>query len=59
MSRMLYLHKDVVDGDVDQLDNKSNNAHDEEAHGDGLSDLHELCKEKKRGKSHDQYKVRF
>lgn len=38
----IYLHKDVVDGNVDQLDDKANNTHDEESHGDGLGDLKEL-----------------
>ena len=42
MSRMLYLHKDVVDGDMDQLDDEANDAHDQESHGNSLSDLHEL-----------------
>lgn len=38
----MHLHEDVVDRDMDQLDNKANDAHNEEAHGDGLSDLHEF-----------------
>jgi hypothetical protein len=36
------LHKDVVDGDMDQLDDEANDAHDQESHGNSLSDLHEL-----------------
>lgn len=39
---LLDLHKDVVDGDMDQLDDEANDAHDEEAHGNGLGDLEEL-----------------
>lgn len=36
------LHKNVVDGDVDQLDDEANDAHDKEACANGLGDLQEL-----------------
>ena len=49
---LLDLHKDVVDGDVDQLDDEANDAHDEEAHGNGLGDLEEFyCSQSEKEKS--------
>jgi len=45
------LHKDVVDGNVDQLDDKANNTHDEESHGHSLSDLKEFWMRSNQTKS--------
>ena len=39
----LRADDDVVDGDVDQLDEEPDEAHDGEADGCGHSDLLELC----------------
>ncbi len=39
----LWAHDDVVDGDVDELDKESDEAHDGEADGGGDRDLLELC----------------
>lgn len=36
------LHNDVVDGNVDQLDKESNEAHDSKAYGRSNSDLLKL-----------------
>lgn len=36
-------HQDVVDWDVDELDEESNETHDQEPHCGGLGHLHELC----------------
>ena len=41
---MLWPHDDVVDGDVDELDEESNEAHYREADGGGNSNLLELWK---------------
>ena len=35
-------HEDVVDGDVNELDEVTDGAHDDEAHTDGLADLDKL-----------------
>jgi hypothetical protein len=39
----LYLHNDIVDGDMDQFDEESNETHDQESHSDSLRNLDELC----------------
>lgn len=36
------VHKDVVDGDVDQFHEESDGAHDDESNTDGLRDLEEF-----------------
>lgn len=41
----LASDENVVDGDVDQLDEEADEAHDHEADGSGDRDLHELCKD--------------
>ena len=41
---ILWADDDIVDGDVDQLDEESDEAHDGESDGGGDSDLLELCK---------------
>lgn len=39
-----YLrHQDVVDWDVDELHEETNETHDQEPNGSGLGHLHELC----------------
>ena len=43
----LWADDDIVDGDVDQLDEESDEAHDGESDGGGDSDLLELCKKLK------------
>jgi len=41
-----YLrHQDVVDWDVDELDEETNEPHDEKPNGGGFGHLHELCAE--------------
>ena len=40
----LWADDDIVDGDVDQLDEESDEAHDGESDGGGDSDFLELCK---------------
>ena len=52
-----HLHNNVVDGDVDQLDKETNEAHDGKANGSGHSNLLELCtgKKLKVGQSHIEY----
>jgi len=40
--RLCASDEDVVDGDVDQLDNVADSAHDEETDTDGLAELQEL-----------------
>ena len=39
----LCADNDVVDGDVDQLDEETDEAHDEEPNASGAGDLGELC----------------
>lgn len=48
--RELASDENVVDGDVDQLDEEADEAHDHEADGSGDSDLHELCKDEQEVK---------
>jgi hypothetical protein len=45
----MNVHDDVVDGNVDQLDKKADEAHEDEAHADSLGDLDEFwaCRAKK------------
>lgn len=40
----LRSHNDIVDRDVDQFDEESNESHDGEADGRGYGDLLKLCK---------------
>lgn len=40
--RLRATDEDVVDGDVDELDNVADDAHDEETNADGLRDADEL-----------------
>ena len=40
--RSLNLHNDVVDGNVDQLNEETNETHDGESNGSGHGDLLEL-----------------
>lgn len=42
---MSSAHDDVVDGDVDELDKKSDEAHHQEPNRSRLSNLHELCRQ--------------
>jgi hypothetical protein len=39
---MRRLHKDVVDGHVDELNEEANETHESETNGSGLGDLHEF-----------------
>ena len=40
-----YLHNDVVNGNVDELHEETDEAHDSESDGSGKGNLLELCKE--------------
>jgi len=42
-ARLCATDEDVVDGNVNQLDNVTDNAHDEETDTDGLADLEEFA----------------
>lgn len=39
-----YLHNDVIDWDMDQLDKESNKTHDSESNSCGHCNLLEFCK---------------
>ena len=47
-SSTIYLHNDVVDGNVYKLYEESDEAHDGESYGCGYSDLLEFWKDIKR-----------
>ena len=46
LKRCLRSHNDVVDGDVNELDEEADEAHDRESDGGGHGDLLEFCKRK-------------
>ena len=48
----LASYEDIVDGDVDELDEEADEAHDGKADRSRLRDLRELCEKKEHARAH-------